>query len=694
MAQLKPISHMNIGFLFLTNDDIIHDETKKFVKHYSVYVNAKTPDKIKNNPGYTVSTHKTQWGEKSIVDATIKMLEVAHTKKHLWYVLLAYDSLPLTRPSTLEKFLRYQSKSLFNLIENAEKEWKASQWWILSHTDVEIILKYFTEYDNFVSKYPYSEISGAWDEMYFLSLLKYVNQSYKFMEYKTTFTKWLEKPIQRHPVTYGKLLESDIEECKHSFFIRKTTPSLCIKIHQPKKKLFIKIFGTKTKNFQIPDDADLIIISLVTNDNIPENILNTAVRIYYSIYTFLGENILEVLYTLPCYLWKDIYIFHETTNLIKDISYSPQMGVHKTILNKIKSDMPNPPQFYNIYTGCYKYVPNKIAFLFLTIGDIHQPEIWTNYLKNKQHLSSVYINPKHPALIKTEWLENMVIPNHVENTKWGHITEAYHRLLDEAVKDQDNVKFVFISESCIPLKSFDSFYEKMMRDDLRTSYIKFMKPSAYDTLSRIKTQPGYKEHEPFVKHFARMCLSRYHAEKLLEQDFTFFNNMHVGDEFFLTLIHPEKGKDFIEDFEITYDNWEGTKKKTGQLSDDIKTLKSKHPNEFNENTIRRKKIMKDDIGGNPITYSSITTDEIQKATKKESFFWRKFLPGPLPWTNELLSILPTETNTVASSPNKPSTFIKIKPSIKPQLNTNKNRVRFNKTNKKKTKKGTQKGTPF
>ena len=83
------------------------------------------------------------------------------------------------------------------------------------------ILKYYPEYDNFVSKYPYSEISGAWDEMYFLSLLKYVNQSYKFMEYKSTFTKWLQKPIQRHPITYGKLLESDVEECKHSFFIRK-----------------------------------------------------------------------------------------------------------------------------------------------------------------------------------------------------------------------------------------------------------------------------------------------------------------------------------------------------------------------------------------------------------------------------------------------------------------------------------------
>jgi hypothetical protein len=40
---------MDLGFLFLTYDDIIHQSTKQFVKNYSVYVNAKIQGKIMKN---------------------------------------------------------------------------------------------------------------------------------------------------------------------------------------------------------------------------------------------------------------------------------------------------------------------------------------------------------------------------------------------------------------------------------------------------------------------------------------------------------------------------------------------------------------------------------------------------------------------------------------------------------------------
>jgi hypothetical protein len=222
------------------------------------------------------------------------------------------------------------------------------------------------------------------------------------------------------------------------------------------------------------------------------------------------------------------------------------------------------------------------------------------------------------------------------------------------MEDKDNEKFVFISESCIPLKSFDNFYNKMMMDDIRTSYVKFMNISGYDMAERIKTQPGYEKQGKFVKHYARMCLSRYHAEKLLKKDFKFFNEMHVGDEFFLTMIHPTPGKDFMKDFEITYDNWEDVRAKTSVLSKEMKDLCEKYNiekdcykhvvqmNQENQNTFRRKKALHNDIGRNPKTYTTITTHDIERAIKRESFFWRKFTNDPLPWTPELLNIISAE----------------------------------------------------
>jgi Core-2/I-Branching enzyme len=648
-------NRMNIGFLFLTYDDIIHDETKRFVKDYSVYVNAKNPQKILENNNYIISNHPTDWGKKNIVDATIQMLENAYQAGHNWFVLLAYDALPLTSPNELESFLKYQTKSLFHLISNNDTVWKTSQWWILSRADVQTILEHTDEYNNYLLGNPYNdndnvEIKGAWDELYFLSLLKYVDPAYVFREYKTTFVKWLTKSIQKHPVTYGKLLLTDIEESKKSFFIRKTTPELKSTLYKPNKKLCIKIFGTKSKKtFNVPTNIDLILISMVKNDEIPEKILNTSIHTYYSISKFIHDTVLEVLDTIPTYMWETIYVLDENSNRISVASVSNQ----KVTLNLGYTSLPNPPQFYEHGHGCYKYSPNKIAFLFLTIGDINQPNIWTKYLENKQDKYSVYINSKHPETIKTPWLKDKVIPNNVVNTGWGKITEAYHNLLEEAMKDEDNVKFVFISESCIPLKSFDEFYEKMMTDDIRTSYVKFMTPSLYDKRERIEKIDGYKQYIPFIKHYARMCLSRYHVEKLLEKDFSFFNNMPISDEFFLTLIHLKPNVDFVKNFEITYDNWEDINKKNSELTEQIEELK-KRTNNRSMNMLRRKRAIRNSIRKNPVTYTKITTHDIERALSKESFFWRKFTNEPLPWTPEILNISSTsQRQTSQPQTNQP-----------------------------------------
>lgn len=620
------VSQKDIAFLFLTYDDILHNKTKEFIENQPVYVNAKVPDLI-NKDKYIVKNYPTEWGAKSIVDATIKLLELAYKNGHEWYVLLAYDVYPLVSIDEFKQLMKFQTKSMFHVTRQYENEWKASQWWILCKHDVEIILNSRNKYDEYLRKVNYmiKKKEGAWDEVYFLSLLKYVNPTYSFLEYKTVYTEWMQNSVQSHPVTYNKILPFDLEKMKGSFFLRKTTPTFTMDPFPLNKRLVIKIYGTQSKNY-VPED-DLILVSMI---EIPDELKSRALYIYHIHHSSVYINVLEILERIPVYLWKEVVILTETCNTVPVYKLEERCALPTMSLS-------TPKQFYKL-DNAFLYSPYKIAFLFLTIGDINQPNVWTKYFKDNYHKVSIYTHAKVPDKIVTPWLKNSVISAHVD-TAWGKITNAYYHLFKEAVKDPNNVKFVTISESCIPLKRFDLFYE-MMTEDIRTSYVKFMEPSNYDRKSRIETQPGYKNYEPFIKHYARMCLSLYHVTKLLEKPFDFFNEMHVGDEFFLTLLHLNPNVDFVKDFEITYDKWEN-EEKYEQLTVEINKLKDmqKKDNSFLiEDKLRIKMALRKEVNNNPRTYFTIGIKELEEALYKESFFWRKFPAGPLPWTNEILTL--------------------------------------------------------
>jgi hypothetical protein len=295
----------------------------------------------------------------------------------------------------------------------------------------------------------------------------------------------------------------------------------------------------------------------------------------------------------------------------------------------------SPKHFYALdNSNSFLYSPDKIAFLFLTIDNVNQPQVWNEYFKNNWHKISIYRHAKNPEKVVPFYNEKSI---ETVKTGWGFITNAYHHLFQEAFKDEDNVKFVTISESCIPLKKFDAFYNRMMEHDIRTSFVKFMRVSKYDREQRIETQDGFEKYD-FTKHYARMCLSRYHVSKLLKESFDFFNKMHVGDEFFLSLLKARDKVDYMKDFEITYDNWEDTQKKRGVLSDEVYQLEQMVPSFLTGNRIRIKSALRDDVGRNPKTYYSISIQELDTALHKESFFWRKFPVGPLPWTNDILTL--------------------------------------------------------
>jgi hypothetical protein len=271
---------------------------------------------------------------------------------------------------------------------------------------------------------------------------------------------------------------------------------------------------------------------------------------------------------------------------------------------------------------------SKIAFLFLVLDNPNFPRIWDSYFAGHEEKFNVYIHPKFPN--RNTWRHENVIAD-IQHTEWGFIISAYLALLTAAYEDPKNVKFVFVSESCLPVKSFTSMYSRIMIDK-NESFVKKMKVKRYDLENRItpKITEALKS-GMLIKHYARMCLSRNHVKQLLFKYnsplINLFKEMHVGDEFFLSTISPMKD---CTSLAVVYDDWDSIEiEKTG-IKSSIRTLYEKQEGDANIDcsfaiTALRKHY--DDISKNPKTIYKLSQTDKDNIKNTKSFFYRKFAKG-------------------------------------------------------------------
>lgn len=266
----------------------------------------------------------------------------------------------------------------------------------------------------------------------------------------------------------------------------------------------------------------------------------------------------------------------------------------------------------------------KIAFLFLVLDNPNFPKLWDSYFKGHNDKYNIYIHPKYKA--KCTWKKKNIIKN-IHDTEWGFITRAYIELMQEAYKDKTNYKFVTVSESCIPIKSFDRFYNDLMSDN--RSWVKRMNISNYDYSSRIMIQKTLPFPKHFMKHYARFCLNRDHVKILLSKsdELEFFHNMQVGDEFFLSVLYPFKNS--IKNFNVTYDDWDYIDLMKRDLNNKIKNIQiiqSKLPLdkaiEKNDELFKYYDIF-NSISKSPKTIVDVRED-LNKIKSCDSYFYRKF----------------------------------------------------------------------
>lgn len=268
-------------------------------------------------------------------------------------------------------------------------------------------------------------------------------------------------------------------------------------------------------------------------------------------------------------------------------------------------------------------INKKIAFLFLIIDNPNFTEIWDNYFKDNEDKINIYIHPKYPKL--HTWKPECIIKN-LKPTGWGFIVDAYMELFKTAYQNPSNIKFITISESCVPIKPFELLYKTIIEEKPLISFIKMMKISKYDYEVRLSNEIKKKFTNKLIKHYARMCLSRNHILKLINNhnDVKLFGKMHVGDEFFLSSISPIKN---YENFAITFDDWDYVEKQKKEIKNTIKLLyeedeKNNTNNNNNKINLLREKF--NDIAKNPKTIIKVSDEDLNNIKNTKSFFYRKF----------------------------------------------------------------------
>lgn len=318
---------MTFAFLFLTYDNFTHpDVVWNFVKTENVYIHPKYPERVipKFKPFIIDSLCKTNWGESSIVDATINLLKESYsTTENMWFVLLSEDSYPLHSFDTFKtRFKRSSSgeKSLFHLINTYGDITKTSQWWILHRNDVKIILD---NDDKYRKKFYISKKSdGAYDEFYFLSLLKWVNPNHLFEDKMVMYDNFQKYTIQKNPKIFNKFIKYDENEIEinESFFIRKVTPEFTLKTYKTKNNLIVVFIGTETDQESIRpllnnDGLDIIILSSIKVELVNIDILHKSICVIQIIYKFHLETILSLCADKYLSVWNSVLFTTENFDL-------------------------------------------------------------------------------------------------------------------------------------------------------------------------------------------------------------------------------------------------------------------------------------------------------------------------------------------------------------------------------------------
>jgi hypothetical protein len=263
---------------------------------------------------------------------------------------------------------------------------------------------------------------------------------------------------------------------------------------------------------------------------------------------------------------------------------------------------------------------NKIAFLFLIYDMINHENIWHRYFRGiRKSQYNIYIHYKTD--VRLEFFDKYKIhKSKIIDTKYADISivKAQNILIKEALKDAKNTHFIFLSGSCIPLKSFDYLYDYL---EPKYSYFHVADPDDCFPDCEVALQYIPKRH---IKKASQWCiLNRKHGELLSDVAdasasntyLRWFEDTYAPDELcyisYLSYVYNQSLDDEIiatsydspPEVATTFANWE----------------------DMNYTFVSERELK---------NYKSISEEELEHLLRSKSLFGRKFKPSCYPSLNK------------------------------------------------------------
>lgn len=201
---------------------------------------------------------------------------------------------------------------------------------------------------------------------------------------------------------------------------------------------------------------------------------------------------------------------------------------------------------------------SSIALCFLTYDKLNQNNIWNNlFLKHRDKLN-IYIHNKKEFIDKKHNTNQYCIKKKIA-TQYGNISlvSATIKLLKEAYKYENNKYFILLSNSCIPIQTYNYIYTQINKYDTNM-FFGTGHPMGKDGQERFYNliNDNFIHYDHWMSQSQWCILKRDTVNFFIENDYTpLFKNMFAPDEhYFINICHKFRIPYKLSN--ITYVNWD------------------------------------------------------------------------------------------------------------------------------------------